>query len=89
MSSKKYFIKVCLGSACFSRGNRKLTGIINQFLKDHKLEELTDFRGKQCLDMCAEGPILIINEVVYKEVTELNIEAILRKAFRDELLMVK
>lgn len=78
-----------MGSACFSRGNRKLTSIIMQFLKSYNLEELTDFRGKQCLEMCAEGPILIINDEVFTEVTEDNIDGILRNAFKDELLITQ
>ena len=84
-TNKKYEIRICLGSACFSRGNRNLLGVINKFIKDYNLEEKTDFRGKQCLDLCSKGPVLSINGEIYEEVSEENIIEILKRAFEKEL----
>ncbi|MFA8450891.1 MAG: (2Fe-2S) ferredoxin domain-containing protein [Bacteroidales bacterium] len=84
---KKYQIRICLGSACFSRGNRKVLGVIQNFLKDNKLEDITDFRGKQCLDLCSHGPVISINGQIYQEVSEENIEDTLKEVYQEELLL--
>ncbi|MFA8298908.1 MAG: NAD(P)H-dependent oxidoreductase subunit E [Hyphomicrobiales bacterium] len=88
INHKKYFIEVCLGSACFARGNRNIPNIIKKFLKDHTFESITDFRGKKCLELCSRGPVLIINDVIYEEVNEFNVELILKKAYKDEFNLV-
>lgn len=34
----KHDITICLGSSCFSRGNKSVLEIVKTFLKEHNLE---------------------------------------------------
>jgi NADH:ubiquinone oxidoreductase subunit E len=62
----KQEIVICLGSSCFSRGNRLCMGIIEKFLKDNHLEEKFFFHGSRCFDKCEKGPILKIGDKIYE-----------------------
>ena len=47
---------VCMGSACFSRGNVKALDLIQRYLKDHDLERQVRVTGTLCQDRCRTGP---------------------------------
>jgi len=47
---------VCMGSACFSRGNLKTLELIQGYLKDHRLEREVAVTGTLCQDRCRQGP---------------------------------
>ncbi len=55
-------IVICMGSSCFSRGNKKALGIIRQYLKEKSLEAEITFRGAHCFGICENGPVLVIND---------------------------
>lgn len=77
-------ITICLGSSCFSRGNRDTLELIKSYLKEHGLEGKVFFRGDLCDGLCEHGPILKIDGKVYKHVTPENIYEILNSYFSDE-----
>ena len=69
-------IIICMGSSCFSRGNKSSLGIIKKYLKDKGLENKVVFRGSHCFGECENGPVLNIGgrkftRVVPEIVTEL------------------
>ncbi|MCK4748042.1 MAG: (2Fe-2S) ferredoxin domain-containing protein [Bacteroidales bacterium] len=74
-------IKICMGSSCFSRGNRKTLQLIQQYLKDNQLERDVILKGNHCFSDCASGPVLKIGPTVYEQVTQENILEILEKEF--------
>lgn len=51
---------VCMGSACFSRGNLKTLELIQGYLKDHHLEGQVKVTGTLCQDRCRQGPNVTI-----------------------------
>jgi NADH:ubiquinone oxidoreductase subunit E len=51
---------VCMGSACFSRGNIKTLDLIQRYLKDHGLENDVQVTGTLCQDNCRKGPNVTI-----------------------------
>lgn len=61
-------IIICLGSSCFSRGNKITLREIDEFLKENNLKEQVFFRGNHCFGQCDEGPILKIDGREYKNV---------------------
>ena len=77
-------ITICLGSSCFSRGNRHTLELIKSYLKEHGLEDKVFFRGDLCDGLCEHGPILKIDGEVYKHVTSENIFEILNRYFSGE-----
>jgi len=57
-------IKICLGSSCFARGNKKSVNIIMQYIKEHKLSDKIYFHGGHCFGHCERGPSLQIGEEI-------------------------
>ena len=47
---------VCMGSACFSRGNVRTLDLIQRYLKEHDLEQSVQVKGTLCQDRCRQGP---------------------------------
>jgi NADH:ubiquinone oxidoreductase subunit E len=47
---------VCMGSACFSRGNVKALDLIQGFLRQRGLEGRVHVTGTLCQDRCRQGP---------------------------------
>lgn len=74
-------ITICLGSSCFSRGNKEILEIVKGYLKERNLEHNVFFSGELCTGMCAEGPILKIDEKVYKQVNSETVYEILEEIF--------
>lgn len=70
---------ICLGSSCFSRGNKEVVNFIREYLKRNHLEDKVVFKGARCMGHCSNGPNLRINDVIAEEVTLAKIEAILEK----------
>lgn len=83
MSLIRKEIRICMGSSCFSRGNRYTLQVIQKFLKDRQLERDVILKGNHCFDMCNRGPILKIDSNVYEEVDLDNVIEILEKELGD------
>ena len=72
---------ICLGSSCFSRGNKDVVVFIRDYLKKNHLEDKVIFKGGRCMGQCSYGPNLKINELIVEGVTISKIEGILDKEF--------
>jgi NADH:ubiquinone oxidoreductase subunit E len=74
-------ITICLGSSCFVRGNNETLKVIKEYLKNNKLENKVYFHGNHCFAKCSEGPILKINDKIYRNVNKFNVIEILTEYF--------
>lgn len=74
-------MQICLGSSCFSRGNREVVMFIREYLKRNHLEDRIVFKGARCMSLCSNGPNLKINEKLVEGVTLSGIEEILENEF--------
>jgi NADH:ubiquinone oxidoreductase subunit E len=72
---------ICLGSSCFSRGNKEVVMFIKEYLRKNHLDDKVIFKGARCMGLCSNGPNLIINGVTIEGVTLAKIERILEKEF--------
>ena len=72
---------ICLGSSCFSRGNKDVVMYIKEYLKKNHLDDKVVFRGERCMGHCSNGPNLIINGQIVENVTLQEIEFILDREF--------
>lgn len=70
---------ICLGSSCFSRGNKDVVQFIKLYLKKNHFEDKVIFKGARCFGHCSEGPVLVINEHIIENVDLSQIEKILEK----------
>ncbi|MFW6351824.1 MAG: (2Fe-2S) ferredoxin domain-containing protein [Bacteroidota bacterium] len=67
-------ITICMGSSCFSRGNKYTLKNIQSYLKEKELENSVTLRGAHCLGKCDKGPVLIVNdeEIFHVEPEKVN-----------------
>ena len=70
---------ICLGSSCFSRGNKEVVNFVRDYLKRNHLDDKVVFRGARCMGHCSDGPNLRINDIITEGVTLAKIEGILEK----------
>ena len=71
-------IVICMGSSCFARGNARNVELAEEFLDKHpEVNASVDLRGGLCCDRCAEGPNVIIDDVVHTRVDEAAMRALL------------
>jgi NADH:ubiquinone oxidoreductase subunit E len=70
-------MQICLGSSCFSRGNKDVVMYIRDYLKKNHLEDKVIFKGARCMGNCSNGPNLRINEDIIEGVNLSRIESIL------------
>ncbi|APG27492.1 hypothetical protein A7E78_06335 [Syntrophotalea acetylenivorans] len=73
----EYFIKICMGSSCYSRGNQENLARIESYLSKRQIDCLVDLRGSRCEGLCSEGPIVEINGQVHGGVHAESIEQLL------------
>ena len=76
-------VKICMGSSCFSRGNKQTLQVIQKYLADHQLERHTVLKGNHCFGECSAGPVLKIGDKVYEQVSSDNVLEILDAEFGD------
>jgi NADH:ubiquinone oxidoreductase subunit E len=79
----KYVISLCMGTACHVRGAGRIADEIKKKL-DIKTGETTHdglftFETVNCLGCCAIGPVMMIDDVYYGELTAKKVDAILKK----------
>jgi len=74
-------MQICLGSSCFSRGNKDVVQFIRDYLRKNHLDDRVIFRGARCMGQCSNGPNLTINGKFIKGVNLSQIERILINEF--------
>ena len=70
-------MQICLGSSCFSRGNKEVVQFIREYLRKNHLEDRVIFKGARWLGHCSNGPNLVINGKVIEGVGLAQVEKIL------------
>ena len=70
-------IKVCMGSACFAKGNQENLEYIKEYIAENNLETDISIVGALCENKCEIGPRIIINEKEYTNVTKEQIKEVL------------
>lgn len=70
-------IKICMGSACFAKGNQENLEYIKQFIEENNLESQISVSGALCKNKCDQGPRIIINNKEYTNVTKEDLTKIL------------
>lgn len=74
-------IRICLGSSCYSRGNNVHLEVIRKYIAENHLEAQISFSGHLCEELCSSGPILRIDDKIYKEVNLSGLYRILQEEF--------
>lgn len=78
-------INLCLGSSCYSRGNREILDTLEQIIQEQHLEDRVSLKGAHCLGQCSKGPVILINQQQYKKLHPSCIRDILMHHLEEEL----
>jgi NADH:ubiquinone oxidoreductase subunit E len=81
MTQSPVEIVICMGSSCFSRGNSKNLGLIQDYLKSNDLQADVKLVGQLCQNLCKEGPNLVVNGQAYHRVDSSTLSSILEGCF--------
>lgn len=84
----KHTIKVCLGTACYVRGGKKIVDRLQEML-DVEVGETTNDRlftleVVRCMGACGLAPAVSIDEKVYKQVNPDKLNTLLEKYYPKE-----
>jgi len=72
-------IKICMGSSCFRRGNRKNLEFIEKYLEDNDRTAEVELVGSRCEEQCRKGPNLQINGRMYHEVDQMMLSDLMEQ----------
>jgi NADH:ubiquinone oxidoreductase subunit E len=75
-------LQICLGSSCFSRGNKKIVKIIDEYIKANNLAGKVYFHGGHCFSKCEKGPSLLANGKYYHNLSEDSVKEVLFELFK-------
>ncbi|HZJ77957.1 MAG TPA: NAD(P)H-dependent oxidoreductase subunit E [Clostridia bacterium] len=77
----EHTIRVCLGTACYVRGGKKLVEHLQELLNIDIGETTEDgkftFEIARCIGACGLAPAIMIDDTVYKQVNVNKLESIL------------
>ncbi len=76
-------IKVCMGSACFARGNAENIEFIEGYVKENNLDAKIELVGSRCEGNCAEGPNIFIDGKLYSNIDKDKLKTLM-EGLRDE-----
>ena len=62
-------MSICFGTSCFLRGAQDLYTKVMAYLREHNLDEKTEFNASFCGNLCKKGPVLEINGEVLEQCT--------------------
>ncbi|MCK4966273.1 NAD(P)H-dependent oxidoreductase subunit E [bacterium] len=79
----KYIIFVCMGTACYVRGSEKILQKIETDLGIKTGDTTTDgmftIETVNCLGACALGPLVVVNNDYYGEMTSAGVKTVLKE----------
>ncbi len=70
-------IKVCMGSACFARGNAENIEFIENYVKENGLAAKIELVGSRCEGYCADGPNIFIDGKQYTNVDKDKLKSLM------------
>ena len=70
-------IKVCMGSACFAKGNQENLEYIKEFIEENGLDAKIKIIGSLCENKCSVGPRIYIDDVEHIQVSRTELVSLL------------
>lgn len=61
----KATITICMGSSCFSRGNRENLAVLNAYLDRRGMAARVNLVGCRCEGQCTKGPAIRIDDRLF------------------------
>lgn len=83
----KHTIRVCLGTACYVRGGKKVLERLQELLGidvgDTTDDRIFTLEVARCIGSCGLAPAMMIDDTVYKQVNPEKLSAILSPYYKD------
>lgn len=80
--SEVHEIVMCMGSACYTRGNNSSVEIVGDYLERNGLKASVSFRGCLCTNRCKAAPVIIIDQKTFERVAPQSVIEILDHVFK-------
>ena len=58
-------VTICIGSSCHLKGSRKIVARMDQLIREKGLNGQVELSGSFCMNNCANGVSVKIDDVVY------------------------
>lgn len=85
----RHTIRVCLGTACYVRGGKKIVEALGERLGvkvgDTTADGLFTLEVARCIGACGLAPAMAVDDVVYKQVAPDKLEYILERYRNEEV----
>jgi len=85
----KHTIRICLGTACYVRGGKKLTEALQELLGINVGETTEDgkftFEVARCIGACGLAPAMMVDDTVYRQVDPGKLKEILSEYTKEEV----
>lgn len=78
MTGKKIDVVMCMGSACFARGNNENLMLLEQLEEFEEVNTKIEIMGERCENKCEKGPHVKVNGKLYSEVTKEKLQEIIK-----------
>ena len=83
----KHMIRVCMGTACYVRGGKRIVDrleeILNVGVGETTEDQVFTFEVARCIGACGLAPAIAIDGEVYKTVNPENLESILAPYYQE------
>ncbi len=76
-------IIMCMGSACFTRGNNRSVEIVKEYLQKNGIEAEIAFKGCLCTNRCKAAPVIIIDERPFERLAPQSVIEVIEHILKD------
>ncbi len=70
-------LAICMGSSCFSRGNKRNIRLIKEYIEQHGLCGKVVMKGHLCEGLCKDGPNISVDGQIFNDIDSDVLEFIL------------
>jgi len=79
---KMLSLVICFGTSCFLRGAQALYKDLTNYIRDNRLEDMTELKANFCGKQCKKGPVLNVNGKTLEHCTFDDAKAEIQSALR-------
>ncbi len=82
-NKSRHEIIMCMGSACFTRGNNRSVEIVKEYLQKNNIEAEITFKGCLCTNRCKAAPVIVIDQRPFERVAPQSVIEVIEHILKD------
>jgi len=63
-------VTVCIGSSCHLKGSRRIVEVLQDMIREHKLDDKVELGGTFCLGKCQQGVCVTVDNEIFSVSTD-------------------